>query len=79
MVIKMSEITVIKCDNILCKNQTTEDNREGWIRLTSRMDGTIYDGDATCESIIMQFNYYQIPPQADFCCLKCFLNATGLK
>jgi CDP-diacylglycerol pyrophosphatase len=74
----MSEISMIRCDNQGCKNQTTEDNKDGWIRLTSRLDGTIYDGDATCESSITQRSYYQIPNQVDFCCLKCFLNATGL-
>jgi hypothetical protein len=77
---------MIKCDNQDCKNYTSEDEMEGWIRLKREEHGEMFDGDLCVTYQITLVGeapdknmQIELPESADYCCLDCFLKAMGLK
>lgn len=78
----MSVFEMTKCDNPLCKNTAAPDKLDGWISIEMETSGYCEDTNDVQRQIVKHgknATVYTLPDAADFCCLECFLKATGLK
>jgi hypothetical protein len=76
----MSTFEMTECDNPGCKNTAVPGKLDGWISIEMEISGYCEDTNDVQRQIVKHGKgVFILPDAADFCCVECFLEATGLK